>query len=415
MCGFLVYREKGDNSAIASRGPDQTNRVEIGGLTFVHNLLAVTGRPTPQPFIDLESGVVCVYNGEIYNRPWTKSDGEALIPLYLERDQEFARDLDGEFAIALYDFRRGIAVFATDPFGSKPLFVKGVECASYRSGIGGERLGPNRIRVVRLRDGGTIRDEELHRWDFAHQTEESYDPWIATFERAVAKRAVPGCFLGLSSGYDSGAIACALLRLGVPFKVYSFLGSEDRRVLDDRLKLVPESQLFKPSPLVRAYLAWLYGDADNEKYAIHYDGIETKMRLLDDGGVYGVATYSMLARDEGRKVSLSGQGADEILSDYALFPGQSELKGRFPAKLLKWRNFDRGCQESYLVKEEYAAGAFGIEARYPFLDRAVVQAFLHLSPEAKNRHYKAPLRAYLERHGFPYRQGVKIGFSVSNG
>ena len=40
--------------------------------------------------------------------------------------------------------------------------------------------------------------------------------------------------------------------------------------------------------------------------------------------------------------------------------------------------------EMYIAKEEYVAGAFGIETRYPFLDVQVVQEFLWLLPELKN-------------------------------
>src|SRR3954462_2364241 len=127
MCGFLVYAAAGDNSRIRLRGPDCTNVVKRGGLTFVHNLLNVTGAFTPQPFID--GDVVCVYNGEIYNQPYQKTDGEVIIPLYRKYGVNFARHLDGEFAIALYDFKESVAVFATDPFKTKPLFINGVECS----------------------------------------------------------------------------------------------------------------------------------------------------------------------------------------------------------------------------------------------------------------------------------------------
>ena len=42
------------------------------------------------------------------------------------------------------------------------------------------------------------------------------------------------------------------------------------------------------------------------------------------------------------------------------------------------------------------AGAFGIETRYPFLDKAVVQEFLSLAPELKNGKYKSVLRNLLK-------------------
>src|SRR3990172_12526314 len=114
MCGLLVYREQGDNSRIRLRGQDYATRVTLGGLTFEHHLLAVTGF-APQPYIDIEAGIACVYNGKIYNQKFEQSDGECLIPLYKEHGLTFARHLDGEFAIAFYGFRKGIADFSTDP------------------------------------------------------------------------------------------------------------------------------------------------------------------------------------------------------------------------------------------------------------------------------------------------------------
>lgn len=401
MCGILTYKTKGDNSRIKKRGQDFTNEYSDHGFTFVHNLLSVTGEFTPQPFVDED--IVCLYNGEIYNHKFTKSDGEVLIPLYKKYKDDFPKHLDGEYAVALYDFKKGKVIFATDPFGSKPLYVNGTECGSYRSGVGGEKLSPNTIRVVSLKNNKYIEKENYH-WDFENQHKENYDDWIAAFQKAIRKRAKDNCFIGLSSGYDSGAITCEMLKQGIKFKAYSFIGQEDQNVLKDRLKLVPEFEYFTPK---RYDLP-----IDNERYTIFYKGSQTEMKVLDDGGVFGVATMCDLARKEGRKVMMSGQGADEILSDYALFPDQSEFKGKFPEKLSKWRNFDKSCQESYLIKEEFAAGAFNIETRYPFLDKDLVQEFLWLTTEGKNRHYKAPLREYLIRNQFPFVPNKKKGFSV---
>src|SRR6185369_10797237 len=224
MCGFLVYSAAGDNRRIRRRGPDATCGLTAGGMTFVHNLLSTTGACLPQPFV--EDDIVCVYNGQIYNQPFTRSDGEVLIPLYKKHGVSFARQLDGEFAIALYDFRKRIAVFATDPFKSKPLFINGIECASYRSGVGGETATPNTILVKTL-DGLVVDRLTVRDWDL-RQSKTTYDDWITAFEQAVAKRARHGCFLGLSSGYDSGGIACALLAQGIDFKAFIFEGEENR-------------------------------------------------------------------------------------------------------------------------------------------------------------------------------------------
>ena len=88
-----------------------------------------------------------------------------------------------------------------------------------------------------------------------------------------------------------------------------------------------------------------------------------------------------------------------------MFP--DDLKGFFP-----WNSFYDGTQIQYLNKEEYVAGSYGIETRYPFLDTQLVQEFLWLSSKLKNRQYKAPLTEYLERNNYPFQKGNKTGFQA---
>ena len=407
MCGILAFKEKttAKNKRIRLRGQDYLNTIEYEGFVFVHNLLSVTGIFTPQPFVD--DGIICLYNGEIYNHQFKKSDGEVLIPLYKKYGTDFPKYLDGEFAIALYDFNSRRAIFATDPFKTKPLFINGLECASYRSGVGGDKANPNEI-LVKDFDGNVIERKATYEWDFT-QKKDTYDDWIKAFEESIRKRAKDECFIGLSSGYDSGAIVCEMLEQDIDFKAYTFVGCEDKWVLRERLQYL-DHEIFLPDPELKPFLE---ENIDNEPFSIKYNGKITDMKVLDDGGTYGVATICNLASKEGRKVCLSSQGADEIMSDYSLMPGQSELKGTYPDDLKPWWNFNYGCQESYLIKEEYAGGAFNIETRYPFLDTKLVQEFLWLKPELKNAHYKAPLREYLIRNNYPFKEGQKVGFSIA--
>ena len=58
-------------------------------------------------------------------------------------------------------------------------------------------------------------------------------------------------------------------------------------------------------------------------------------------------------------------------------------------------------------------GAFGIEARYPFLDREFVQEVLWLTAEAKNAEYKAVLDEWFVQEGYPYKKRDKTGFSAA--
>ena len=198
MCGFLVTRGWGGNERfIRRRGPDALGVFNGEGFVFRHYLLALTGEPTPQPYV--EGDVVCVYNGEIYNLPFTRSDGENLIPAYREHGPLFPTALDGEFAVALYDFGRDRAFFATDRFATKPLWRKGAECASYESGVGGEKVDANTIEVVEISTGALLARHRYHDWDWRQESGD-LDACIEAFRKAVARRYRPDCFIGLSSG-----------------------------------------------------------------------------------------------------------------------------------------------------------------------------------------------------------------------
>ena len=70
MCSILVTNRNiqnfdGVNYFLKLRGPDHTAVHKQNGVTFVHNLLSISGAFTPQPFV--EGDVVALHNGEIYN------------------------------------------------------------------------------------------------------------------------------------------------------------------------------------------------------------------------------------------------------------------------------------------------------------------------------------------------------------
>jgi asparagine synthetase B (glutamine-hydrolysing) len=67
----------------------------------------------------------------------------------------------------------------------------------------------------------------------------------------------------------------------------------------------------------------------------------------------------------------------------------------------------------YIAKEEYVAGSFGVESRYPFLDLDLVQEYLNLSVDVKNKKYKYVIHEYLLKNNFPFEQNKKIGFQAN--
>lgn len=242
-----------------------------------------------------------------------------------------------------------------------------------------------------------IKDFYDNKFDFDHQDKTTYDDWLTAFANSIRKRAINKCFLGLSSGYDSGAITKELVIQKVDFKAYTIFNNENKDIILKRLSYIPIFQI---------------ADMDQPLWQRYHDFLEGKInpKALKDIASMGVAYMFDTAQKEGRTVCLSGQGGDEIISDYALFPKQSIFKGVFPDQLYEWPNFRKGMQEEYLKELEEIAALYGIEIRYPFLDINLVQEFLWLSPKLKNRHYKAPLHEYLVKNNVPFEIGVKRGF-----
>ncbi|CAH0127737.1 asparagine synthase-related protein [Roseomonas sp. CECT 9278] len=409
MCGFIVDFDDAPVLAerVRRRGPDHHGEVVRGGFRFSHFLLHITGSLLPQPLVD--GDIVCVFNGEIYNHPHTVSDGEVIIPLYRKFGSAFARELDGEFAIALYDFAKREAVFITDPFSSKPLWIDGLRCSSYVGALGqGIQLPPNTL-LVRSFDCGE-KSFIVRPFDFRNQHKTNLDDWTRALKRSIEKRAVHDCFIGLSAGYDSGVIAVIMQELGIKFSSYSLAGSENMEVLRERVEQFNAAWVDEEDADVAWARSFLKEYVEEYCYG-SVAGVTLPYELMtDDVGAIASCLLYRHAHSEGKRIVLSGQGADEIYADYPFWPAVGGLRGIFPEKLEPWVNFSGGCQRAFLAKEEHIAGAFGIEARYPFLDWALVQEFLWLSQNLKNSAYKAPLASILSSHHIAWAAGQKTGF-----
>ena len=225
--------------------------------------------------------------------------------------------------------------------------------------------------------------------------------------------------MGLSSGYDSGAITCELLRQKLPFKAYSILGREDQGIVRARHAFLPKvaGEILNPSYREYQRQKRLLREVCEPFFGTVREGRYVPQNILEDAATVGLGIICEKAKGAGFKIYLSGQGADEILSDYRMhgkgLTGSSSIEGEFPedlAAIFPWRNFYEGAQKYYIAKEEHVAGAYGLETRYPYLDAALVQEFLWLTAATKNAGYKYPLQTLFEREHFPYARDVKVGF-----
>lgn len=441
MCGFTVTNKNVNinllnNRLVSLRGPDKTSLKEINQYKFCHHLLSITGEITEQPFVS--NNIVAIYNGEIYNYDFfidkNLSDGHSIIPLYEKYDIYFPQKINGEFALFLIDFNKRIIVLSSDIFKTKPIFFsvenKEISVSSYKSAL--KQLGcqniiemdPNTTLIFDF-EGNLKSKIKVFNFDIKNQDKKEVNSWIESFDRAVQTRAKTNknIFIGLSSGYDSGAICCSLLKNNNKFKVFSVMGSENDDILNKRFALLEKyveiEKIIKSQEEYEINNREIKENTDNFLYSIRnkeYSYTEY-IPLHDDGGSNWLNAICRRAKNQNYKVILSGMGADEIVSDYG-FNGKkhyphSNFGGKFPDNLeeiFPWPSFYDSTMRSYIAKEEYVGGSHGIETRYPFLDKMVVQEFLWLHPSIKNSCYKSVISYYLEKNNFPFEKGVKRGF-----
>ena len=101
--------------------------------------------------------------------------------------------------------------------------------------------------IFKISDATFVREFTVCEFDL-NQHKDNFDDWTKAFENSIFKRThdtTQNIFIGLSSGYDSGAICCELLKQDVPFKAYSVLTPiivhENTRIVEERQELISQS------------------------------------------------------------------------------------------------------------------------------------------------------------------------------
>lgn len=434
MCSFLVTNKKNFdidyvNHFLQKRGPDCTNYYEENNFLYLHNLLSITGDLTKQPL--KKDGLVLVYNGEIYNyRQFGdySSDGLCIIDLFQLKGTRAFQELDGEFSIVLHDNASRKIYICTDTFGTKPLFYalneKEIGVCSYSSGL--SRLGfhsitkckPNQITVIDEITMKVTEEIPLYQFDL-NQYKKNYDDWEISFIESVKKRSQNtnhSIVVPMSSGHDSGLICCILNEMNVNYVSVSVRGRENQEVLEKRYNIKKgEKHLFDSISLTSLNQIKNIFEQDVERF---FYGPNPESHLQDgfsDQGAIGLYFVLKESKEKNNcKVVLSGQGSDEMMTNIKGYGFQTSNPVPFPEDLklvFPWGNFYQGSQSSYLMKEECIAGSLGMESRYPFLDRKVVQEFLWLSADLKNSRYKGPIENSFKKRDYPFFEG-KMGFNI---
>lgn len=149
MCGFLGVFSRGGRRptfpglektgrVLTHRGPDAVGLYEDGPATFAAwrlNVLDLSSAGN-QPMLTPDGRYCLLYNGEVYNfrdlkerfrleasAPFqSATDTEVVLRLFEKKGPASFSDLNGMFALAVWDRERRELFLARDPFGIKPIF-----------------------------------------------------------------------------------------------------------------------------------------------------------------------------------------------------------------------------------------------------------------------------------------------------
>ena len=417
MCSFIFTNKSIDHDNLnllsSKRGPDHTQICNIDGFNYIHNLLDISGKRIVQPIT--KNNITLLFNGEIYT-PISECDTEIIIPLYKEHGKIFVEFLNGEYAILLLDRNKNKIFLYSDIFATKPLFYSieynNIGVSSYSSEL--KILGFREIKRVRPSTFIEINLKDYSIEEYSHnifnlkEYKNHYDDCIQAFEDSLKNRCDDKVAVGLSSGHDSGAILqWSLLNKKTDNNFFYVTNNrENIDVMNERFKQCNINNI--------NYYTINYFENKNINDIIHYKKLNKIMedfeKYKNENATFMLSSLMHTIKKKSIDIFISGQGGDEILSNY--YKNNNffyDLKKQFP-----WNNFFDGKNRLYVDQLEYVGGCYGIEVRYPFLDKKFIQEFLFLSKDLKNKKYKSVISEYLNINGLSVNK-TKVGMGCSYG
>lgn len=415
MLKTLKHRGE-DGSGVFSGGEfyhgdiDQIN-IQEGNFALGHNLLSIVGTEGLQPLTSDKFVLVC--NGEIYNfrelkrdfNLHTTSDSDCEIILALIKQfytgslfqavKETIKYLDGDYAFAVYD-GTNLAVLR-DPVGVKPVYF-GINQDENLHAFASERkpLWKIGIQEVKTLPPGYM----LYNWkmmELEHNLktiiENSKIQFNTSLNRnnndlkddlkeqlkanligSVKKRLRGLSQVGVmfSGGVDSTILAYLSCEMGMETILYS-VGHEDSADFKFAQKTARDISL--PLHLQRV-------TRDDVKYylplVLNAIGEFNLMKL----GV-GMPAYiaAEMAHEDGVKVMLSGQGADELFAGYHRYLKIYQKRGEEVHQDLESDIYN--LYQVNLQRDDAVAMANGVELRVPYLDLDVINIAMNIPMEYK--------------------------------
>jgi asparagine synthase (glutamine-hydrolysing) len=416
MCGIYLNLDKNESSQSLwtlfmksrYRGPEMSSfftkqiflRDELPvhcDYGFHHLRINDTSELSNQPFIDSD-GSFCICNGEIYNYQSlqqqylpeytfrSQSNCEIILPLFKKLGASFINQLDGEFSIIIYSAVDQSFFIARDPIGTRPLYVA---CSDTQFQVASELKSINLTNVRHFPPGNyLILSSISSRLEFQEyfelcpknrhliSFEKAAEGLRHILEKAVKKRLAAQVPVGvlLSGGVDSSGIA-ALASRHTTSRIHTFtimiegLPNEDAkcaRVVADHIGSIHHE--------IKVSLQEIFSKIDDLIYIIETYNLEV---IPNHILVYLVGKY--VRENTSVKVLLDGTGPDEALGGYWFFhDASSELE--FEEETIKQL---KDIHKTELLSDR-ALAHFGLESRYPYLDKELVRYLLDLPADYKS-------------------------------
>jgi asparagine synthase (glutamine-hydrolysing) len=491
-----VLRKINDSlRTLEKRGPDDQGCehyvVNNGSLVLGHTRLSIIDLTTAghQPMTSHNGRFHIVFNGEIYNYRELRneliklghvftsdSDTEVLLASWQEWNINCLKRLEGMFAFVVYDQVRKTLTCIRDAFGIKPFFYEQNNTTflfsseqkalltlreeaptlnwqrsydylsqsvydsnrdTFISGI--QHLLPGHWLEINLLAPGksdqkswwTPPTQQTSSLSFTQASETLREKFLHNIRLHLRSDVALGA--ALSGGIDSSAVVCAMryVEPNLPIHTFSYIASGYKQSEETWVDQVNQF-VGATSHKITATSKDLESDLDTM--------IMTQGEPFGSTSIYAQFKVFQLAKEKGIKVTLDGQGADELLAGYAGYPGQRVLSmleqrrfleaqkfalnwGRWPGRSYKQLLMSVG--KEVLPKGLYKAALemAGHSSSPKWLDLGLLEeAGVKLDPlrhtqdrSAKGRRVIEQLAQSLQKHGLPslLRQGDRNSMQFS--
>jgi asparagine synthase (glutamine-hydrolysing) len=393
MCGIVIVigkdseqKAKASLDKLKHRGSDAYNIQTIDNISMGFTRLAINDKSSKgeQPFNF--SNHIGLFNAEIYNHKElsqkyelklnSKSDSEVILPLYEKFKEESIFLLDGFFSGVIYNKNKKKLYLLRDYIGKKPLFFAYDDERIY---IVSELKVLPKIKYFETVPKGIseLKDRKIHLIKGYETTTLSKSKKLLkeSIYNAVKKRVIGienmkvGVFL--SGGLDSAIVATLISKLVSSDKVHYYCMADSNyedlkyiKIMKKFLHINEDDISYIPLPdknLLPSVLEQVVYATESINPSIISNGM-------------GAYLLSKKVHEDGLKVVITGDGADELFLGYQ---DRNIIKKTDNWKKLQ-QDFIDELHLTELRRIDLACMANSVEVRCPYLDKQVYDIVVNL-------------------------------------